>query len=1250
MAPPPPPKRVIRTYGRPKELALVETVIVPTRSSTPPLNRFTRRRSPSPADDGASDALFKYRGGSSIRSALAAIDAQYDSEEESQPAPQPVVEKKDDTTTSPIQDTHASSPNPERHSPPSTFLHRDTSNRVAFSDDDSDAENQTSPAKHPIHTPKSRRSSTPPTSDDELPERLSVGSKPKPKAKPVNSRAPLAFRADTRKVAPEGSSKKPKIKAPTKKELDETRRERGRIAAETKTGLQRVEKPARYTMSNLFQGLTNPGLSALGRTASLDDPITNFSSSPQPPPIPIPRNEDQSVAPPPFLAPEPQRKSSDLPPLDDSDDDLPDASILLTEAKQGYERAQRQQELADKKAMLVAQQRTAPPPQHLDDDDDDLIVQPKPKSSSSLEKKPRLSEARKRQMLIGEFGRASGSRGITQMRDQVMKDLKRQVQRDTASIVNEKEDEWARRGGTVMTTGASAVQNSVMMDEAIKAIAERGKITAEAREARMQLDHAPNDGDDDDSDDEDWQEDAGDADITMVEENEEEEDNDEAPIQTAKGRSKRLVIDSDDEQENDQGDKENDGMSMFDPTADKENEGIRRQPLGSLLRPKLVGRQSSLLGLEEGFSRRMSMSPGDVAEDENENAENVRPDNRRALTRLSSDEDLFISEPASHNLQFAERLKRSSPTSTQPGTPELTLRPTLEPEPFGAKLKSIEGFSQFSDDDSVTKPTVLQPGFSDLFEAGSEQQPQRQSESRGASFRDKSLFDQLRKPAVFGLTQDVELQPAFEVGDRLREKADTIFAKEQEYLLQAANKNTENRQPQLYVDENGFLTQTRPDGEEEPELYQPSSPVWDSSAQLSPSLSHIQPQTQPGSTSSSRQDPTSLRIPLRTLSLKPGDLESPESPVPSPRRRLVKGQRPVFSPPDSPTLKSSVNVFDVLQGKTTSRKEKKPLQKSEFIEGEAEESDDDEVIFRRSGDGEEEEDDEDQDQSLQTLVDDQEMDENTMATAAVIEKFQEHQHQDDLEIEKLHQAAVHGQLRKKRRIGVGLDDSDDDDDIEDFRAKRMRRGMGEVRIDRGDIKDLANNPSTVPFFQVYADDLKHGDEPEFAYLLQGESQPLPEDIPMANYEEEGEGEEEQEIVTTAEVRRRAQEMARNGEFDELPSMDAEDISWIDRHLEDDEETQTKIVSIARRPQKRPSTDARNEERLSKWHKNEARSSRNAGTGRASGSTAVTAHRPSVKPTASTSSGVKKPGDARRPVKHQASVLATVATDRSSRFL
>jgi mediator of replication checkpoint protein 1 len=54
------------------------------------------------------------------------------------------------------------------------------------------------------------------------------------------------------------------------------------------------------------------------------------------------------------------------------------------------------------------------------------------------------------------------------------------------------------------------------------------------------------------------------------------------------------------------------------------------------------------------------------------------------------------------------------------------------------------------------------------------------------------------------LTLDVGLGPTLEVSSTLRRKADNIFEKEQEYLIENANlQQKPNRSPELYISENG---------------------------------------------------------------------------------------------------------------------------------------------------------------------------------------------------------------------------------------------------------------------------------------------------------------------------------------------------------------------------------------------------------------------------------------------------------------
>ena len=65
----------------------------------------------------------------------------------------------------------------------------------------------------------------------------------------------------------------------------------------------------------------------------------------------------------------------------------------------------------------------------------------------------------------------------------------------------------------------------------------------------------------------------------------------------------------------------------------------------------------------------------------------------------------------------------------------------------------------------------------------------------------------------------------------------------------------------------------------------------------------------------------------------------------------------------------------------------------------------------------------------------------------------EHQAQDDAELQRIHEAAIAGKFRGKRRGGVDLADSDDDEDDEE--ARRIRRKMHKKRRVEGDtLEDL----------------------------------------------------------------------------------------------------------------------------------------------------------------------------------------------------
>lgn len=244
------------------------------------------------------------------------------------------------------------------------------------------------------------------------------------------------------------------------------------------------------------------------------------------------------------------------------------------------------------------------------------------------------------------------------------------------------------------------------------------------------------------------------------------------------------------------------------------------------------------------------------------------------------------------------------------------------------------------------------------------------------------------------LTLDTKLQPALDVTTQVRRRADALFEKEQDFVMDEASISaTSSRSKQeLYVSENGYiivfdssniqinylhnrlLTQTKPEGVT-PLIYRswtPSQkPLTSESDSLPPS--------------------TTRRLPLSTLSLG-GDALSPSQ---QRLTRLIKGKGRADPSGDdilgsSPEDRSSNAFVKMLQAaRRQNRAEKRKLGKSDFVEGEAVESDEDEMFgFGQPAkhDDEEESDEDAPDTNVENLIDDATMDVQDLAEDRVLEK------------------------------------------------------------------------------------------------------------------------------------------------------------------------------------------------------------------------------------------------------------------------
>ncbi|KAG5726007.1 hypothetical protein E4T56_gene1615 [Termitomyces sp. T112] len=549
-------------------------------------------------------------------------------------------------------------------------------------------------------------------------------------------------------------------------------------------------------------------------------------------------------------------------------------------------------------------------------------------------RKKRITEGRQRQLNLGGIGLKGKKVKEDPSKIDDFEIVRSKADAARQDIIRAKEEEWVQRGGRVKDwdDGATSVQ------EVSKLYIEKGLNLPGGGTDNME-----NDDDDDDDDDsdipelsarlrgsaspfpthgsEDGNEDVDEENNTVdtADLNPEDGESDAGLLSRTCRAVLKAIVDSDDEDIaprpnfsprlqdspfNDHGikndeDKENETCRMFDRGGDKENKAVvRRVPLDEKVPSET--KKSFLLGLESGLVRRLSLSPAHPEDDDNVTMNEV----------IDDDPFVFPSRPSRLPKSFDIRLKPTSPIATQPSTSPLNLTPFI-----GAKFKCLV-FSQFHDEHSVgVGPAPLQPGFSDFFEFGTEKQNAAISPERlTGGLADKAFpRDKLAKADTLDLIQDITLEPAFEVSGMFLRKADQIFEKEQEYVLEAANQKVQP-EPELYVNDHG---------------------------------------------------------------------------------------------------QASFNFY-----------------KSEFVEQEAQESDEDEIFGfgPRQKDNDDEEDGEYLDQTLEILVDDSEMDEKTVAANLVLEKFQEHGKDDDETLQRLHEAAIKGELRKKRKNRGFMNDSDDESD------------------------------------------------------------------------------------------------------------------------------------------------------------------------------------------------------------------------------
>lgn len=643
-------------------------------------------------------------------------------------------------------------------------------------------------------------------------------------------------------------------------------------------------------------------------------------------------------------------------------------------------------------------------------------------------------------------------------------------------------------------------------------------------------------------------------------------------------------------------DKENDARLAWDRGEDKENT-IIAMTQDSITSP---------FGSRRGRGSLSSLdTPGPPA--------TLQSQQRTPLGELPAEDDEddpFLSSPS--------RMPRLRTTSSREGTPG--------PASQGERSRGLAAFFEPSlppndgaGEQEPAQQCSLEPaadiggegGFSQFFaptlKASSSHASVGQGRISSAFFTPRPAPGK-RLESQMSLTMGSVERPSLHVDeDRIR-KANEIFEKEQEVVAVHAAAEKAGNTPGMYINENGFLTQSAT-GALLP--LSPTSPLFvDSSPAVQAAMSAL-------------KSTVKKRTPLGTLALAMDQDEESDSERPRRLHKRTSSPEPGRSSM-SPSPVKRRNAFDDLLGRRPGRiQAPKFPKKSAFIEGEAEESDEDAgfgfgVIKK---DDEEELDGEDQDKILEELVDDAEMDEDTLNELKVLEKVQEHRELDDAADEKIARDAAEGKMRIKRRNRL-LDFEDEESDEEDDDARRRRQRMAKKRkIDGDSLDQLANNPETQAFVQAYRAEMEDDNE-EFAHLDRDEMALhfIGENNLGDENDEDEEEEEPPEVVTTVQLQEELRKVARGEKV--VETINTHDVDWVLDDEDDMAVEDVRIKEVASTSKKAPANRGANPgymewepiqshrgnsvhdlSRQQKWARGEG-GSRNAGTGRASAVTGI----------------------------------------------
>lgn len=340
----------------------------------------------------------------------------------------------------------------------------------------------------------------------------------------------------------------------------------------------------------------------------------------------------------------------------------------------------------------------------------------------------------------------------------------------------------------------------------------------------------------------------------------------------------------------------------------------------------------------------------------------------------------------------------------------------------------------------------------------------------------------------------------------------------------------------MYINQDGFFTQTKP-AEDTPSQ---------APAALDPSPSQRRVERAPSEHDGSPRRPSEGPASDGSDVAPPSSQRHTSAPLYSP---ASEDEESDAAPSDAPTDADASDAeadlavasdarahWSALLGKPA-KHAKSRRERSEFVFGEAEESDEDRPddgehggltgVFSDRGSASEPEEDSDDDADLESLLDDERDENEEEQDEAARMRYQQHRDEDDAAMQALHERAAKGMLRsRRRRLDDPLADMLDEDADEDELRRKLRAPSFQAkrrRIEQDGLQALAEREDSRAFVETYNE--THATEEAERYDFLGEA-----------------SSDDEERVTThdlrAELRRRAQ--AQDEASEHAPSDDDED--------------------------------------------------------------------------------------------------------------